>query len=420
MVDKQTLRGQTLLYYVLHTIKNGIKKLKNFHKAVLFICLLFAFLLVGAYAYSCSPGYIRPLVLLCVISYTILASLAILFIFGYQRGARKASTNLQRVGFVNAAGEPPLLISRIREKNIITLRFWGRGFPAAVWQDKQAIVQTALNMYILSIIDGNDQLETVITGVPATAGLLDIVHWEPHFLAADDFVLLLGEGPAGAVSIDLSKIPHWLIAAATGMGKSTLLLLLLQQSLAKGAEVAVIDWKRGVSYPPAIRQKCNFVVEDTALQSLLDAEIKEMERRIVFLAKIGYADISEYNLTSEHPLPRRIIIVDETSMILDPTGQSKEGKERISVWVSQFTAIARLGRAAGIHLIMATQRPDVTSIPGALKANLDGRICGHVADSTSSQVILDDGSAADLPAVPGRFILRDGSGVDKIFQAYYC
>ena len=112
-------------------------------------------------------------------------------------------------------------------------------------------------------------------------------------------------------------------------------------------------------------------------------------------------------------------ILDETSMILDTTGRDKEGKAAISVITNKLLAIGRLGRALGIHLLVATQRPDVGSVPGSLKAQLDGRICGHTADAQSSIVILDDGSAANLPAIPGRFIIRNGSGTDDIVQAYY-
>lgn len=101
------------------------------------------------------------------------------------------------------------------------------------------------------------------------------------------------------------------------------------------------------------------------------------------------------------------------------TGRDKEGKAAISVITNKLLAIGRLGRALGIHLLVATQRPDVGSVPGSLKAQLDGRICGHTADAQSSIVILDDGSAANLPAIPGRFIIRNGSETDDIVQAYY-
>lgn len=105
--------------------------------------------------------------------------------------------------------------------------------------------------------------------------------------------------------------------------------------------------------------------------------------------------------------------------IIYTTGRDKEGKAAISVITNKLLAIGRLGRALGIHLLVATQRPDVGSVPGSLKAQLDGRICGHTADAQSSIVILDDGSAANLPAIPGRFIIRNGSETDDIVQAYY-
>ena len=105
-------------------------------------------------------------------------------------------------------------------------------------------------------------------------------------------------------------------------------------------------------------------------------------------------------------------------MILDTTGRDKDGKAVVASITNKLLAIGRLGRALGIHLLVATQRPDVGSVPGSLKAQLDGRICGHTADAQSSIVILD-GSAANLPAIPGRFIIRNGSGSDEIIQAYY-
>lgn len=103
----------------------------------------------------------------------------------------------------------------------------------------------------------------------------------------------------------------------------------------------------------------------------------------------------------------------------DTTGRDKDGKAVVASITNKLLAIGRLGRALGIHLLVATQRPDVGSVPGSLKAQLDGRICGHTADAQSSIVILDDGSAAKLPAIPGRFIIRNGSGSDEIIQAYY-
>ena len=106
-------------------------------------------------------------------------------------------------------------------------------------------------------------------------------------------------------------------------------------------------------------------------------------------------------------------------MVLDSTGRGKQEKEAIATVTERLLRISRLGRAMGIHLVLSTQRCDVSSIPGSVKANLPGRLAGYAADLQSSMVLLDDGSAAKLPAIPGRFILRDACGEDRIFQAYF-
>ena len=102
--------------------------------------------------------------------------------------------------------------------------------------------------------------------------------------------------------------------------------------------------------------------------------------------------------------------------MLDKTGRSKEDKELLGQIENRLATIARQGRAFGVHLILATQRPDATVIPGQIRNNMDFRVCGR-ADSVLSQIILDNTSAADqIPKdTSGRFILHDGT----IFQAYW-
>lgn len=158
---------------------------------------------------------------------------------------------------------------------------------------------------------------------------------------------------------------------------------------------------------------------DAALEQMLDSVVHELNHRRTEFSIAGCANLEEYVQTTGEELHRIVVILDETSMILDTTGRDKDGKAVVASITNKLLAIGRLGRALGIHLLVATQRPDVGSVPGSLKAQLDGRICGHTADAQSSIVILDDGSAAKLPAIPGRFIIRNGSGSDEIIQAYY-
>lgn len=101
--------------------------------------------------------------------------------------------------------------------------------------------------------------------------------------------------------------------------------------------------------------------------------------------------------------------------MLDRTGVDSERKKLLGQIENRLSTIARLGRAFGIHLILATQRPDANIISGQIKNNMDFRVCGR-ADSVLSQIILDNTSAAEqIPKdARGRFILQDGT----VFQGY--
>lgn len=101
--------------------------------------------------------------------------------------------------------------------------------------------------------------------------------------------------------------------------------------------------------------------------------------------------------------------------MLDKTGLTKEQKGKVSLIESKLSVIARQGRAFGIHLILATQRPDANIISGQIRNNIDCRVCGR-ADNVLSQIILDSTAAAEqIPKdAAGLFLLYDGT----IFQAY--
>ena len=129
-------------------------------------------------------------------------------------------------------------------------------------------------------------------------------------------------------------------------------------------------------------------------------------------------NLETYNKIAKVALEHHVLLIDEASMIFDASGRSKEDKAMIAAIIEKVNEIGRIGRAYGVHLIICTQRPDVNSIPGSIKANLDGRIAGHTADNTSSMVVLDTADAARLPSIPGRFIIRDGGGIEQVFQAY--
>ena len=255
----------------------------------------------------------------------------------------------------------------------------------------------------------------LVYAVPAGDDLPEVLKWKASYLSPDSFVLVLGESYTGPVTVNLTHIPHILLGGSTGSGKSVLLKLLLMQALRKGAEVYIADFKGGVDFPKVWHEKCRMCFTEEDLCDTLDRLVEELERRKSALKALGCPNIDAYNEIAERPLQRLIFACDEVAEVLDKTGRSKEDKELLAQIENRLSTIARLGRAFGIHLILATQRPDANIIPGQIKNNMDFRVCGR-ADSVLSQIILDNTSAAEqIPKdARGRFITGDGI----VFQGY--
>ena len=229
------------------------------------------------------------------------------------------------------------------------------------------------------------------------------------------FVLVLGESLTGPVTVNLANIPHILLGGSTGSGKSVLLKLLLMQAVEKGAEVYIADFKGGVDFPRVWRQKCHMCFREDELLHTLDQLTAGLECRKKRLEETECKDLDTYNEATGEGLPRLVFACDEVAEMLDKTGADNERKKLLAQIENKLSTIARQGRAFGIHLILATQRPDATIIPGQIRNNMDFRVCGR-ADSVLSQIILDNTSAAEqIPKdARGRFITGDGT----VFQGY--
>ena len=241
------------------------------------------------------------------------------------------------------------------------------------------------------------------------------LEWKDSYLSPDSFVLPLGKSYTGPVTVNLAHIPHILLGGSTGSGKSVLLKLLLMQALHKGAEVYIADFKGGVAFPKVWHEKCRMCFTEEDLRETLDRLVEDLEHRKSAFKALGCPNIDAYNETEEQPLPRLIFACDEVAEVLDKTGVDSERKKLLAQIENKLSTIARQGRAFGIHLILATQRPDATIIPGQIRNNMDFRVCGR-ADSVLSQIILDNTSAAEqIPKdARGRFITGDGT----VFQGY--
>ena len=276
-------------------------------------------------------------------------------------------------------------------------------------------IEAALDVSIVKIIYGKSKSRVLVYAVPAQTRLPELLRWSDAYLSPDSFVLTLGESFTGPVTVNLAHIPHILLGGSTGSGKSVLLKLLLMQSLRKGAEVYIADFKGGVDFPKVWRQRCHMAFTEQDLLYILGQLVAVLEYRKGRLAETGCPDLDAYNEATGDNLPRLVFACDKVAEVLDKTGRSKEDKELLAQIENRLSTIARLGRAFGIHLILATQRPDANIIPGQIKNNMDFRVCGR-ADSVLSQIILDNTSAAEqIPKdARGRFITGDGT----VFQGY--
>ncbi len=209
----------------------------------------------------------------------------------------------------------------------------------------------------------------------------------------------LGKDIAGRpVVSDLAKMPHLLIAGATGSGKSvcinTIIMSFLFRATPEDLRLILIDPKRveltGYNNLPHL---LGSVVTDSesALENLYWA-VKEMERRYELLHDAGMRDINAYNEKAIQEnelekLPYIVIIIDEFADLILTSGKDIE---------LPITRLAQMARAVGIHLILATQRPSIKVITGIIKANFSARIAFQVSSKVDSRVILDQIGAERL------------------------
>ena len=206
--------------------------------------------------------------------------------------------------------------------------------------------------------------------------------------------IALGEDTGGnPVVTDLASLPHLLIAGATGSGKSVCLNSIVASLLftkpPDQLRIVMVDPKR-VELTPfnGIPHLLSPVIVDVdEVNPTLRALMAEMLRRYKLMEEIGTRNISGYNAKAKEPMPYLVLIVDELADLMMVGGFEIE---------QNLVRLAQLGRATGIHLVLATQRPSVNVVTGLLKANVPARVAFAVASQVDSRVILDTVGAEKL------------------------
>ncbi len=252
--------------------------------------------------------------------------------------------------------------------------------------------------------------------------LRDLLLSEDIRTAKSKLVFGLGKDIAGRpVVTDLARMPHLLIAGATGSGKSvcinTIIMSLILRTKPDDLRLILIDPKRVelAGYNELPHLIGSVVTEpDNALENMYWA-VKEMERRYELLQEVRVRDINGFNERVEEEgefekLPYIIVIVDEFADLIMTSGKDIE---------LPITRLAQMARAVGIHLILATQRPSIKVITGIIKANFPARIAFQVSSRVDSRVILDMIGAERLLGNGDMLFLPPGKAVpERIHGAF--
>ena len=220
---------------------------------------------------------------------------------------------------------------------------------------------------------------------------------------------------------DIAKLPHLLIAGTTGSGKSvcmnTLIVSLLYKSKPEDVRLIMVDPKMvelGV-YNGIPHLLIPVVTDPKKAAGALQWTVTEMMRRYRLMSDAGVRDLESYNKTvendpDEEKMPKIVVVIDELADLM--LVAAKEVEESIC-------RIAQMGRASGIHLIIATQRPSSDVITGLMKANIPSRIAFAVASAMESRIILDGGGAEKLVGKGDMLFAPLGLGRPKRVQGCF-
>lgn len=246
----------------------------------------------------------------------------------------------------------------------------------------------------------------------------DLLSTDKYQKSADKLSIALGLDVVGNISMaNLAKMPHLLIAGATGAGKSvginTIIASILYNATPEEVRFLMIDPKRiELSGYEGIPHLLHPVVVDPKMASrALNWAVKEMERRYKLLEEAKVKSFDSYNRHNEdEKLPYIVIIVDELADLMMVASKDVE---------ASIARLAQMARAAGMHLILATQRPSVDVLTGLIKANFPTRISFKVSSKIDSRTILDTGGAESLLGMGDMLFLPPGaSKIDRIHGAF--
>ena len=289
-------------------------------------------------------------------------------------------------------------------------------------EDDLALALEAMSIRIIAPIPGRSVVGFEIANKKRQPVLLSELLNSPLFKQFSGHIpLALGKDTIGnSVVVDLVTMPHLLVAGSTGSGKSvalnTMLISMLYRCKPEDLKLLLIDPKRleFASYADIPHLLFPIITDPQRAVLSLKWVVKTMEERYEHMAACGVRNIFEYQQMSQQEptlerMPLIVVMIDELSDLMMTAGKEVEG---------YIARIAQMARAAGIHLVVATQRPSVDVITGLIKVNFPSRISFRVTSKADSRTILDVGGADKLLGKGDMLFMDSGSGLKRIHGGY--
>lgn len=347
-------------------------------------------------------------------------------------GNRKLSAALETAGIVGQDGRPPMLLYKYKD-NVGYEIYKFRGLVKfSEWKKKKEDIETNLNISIKEIKQGKRKDEVILKTVPGVLVMPGgtgeekteeerkkvTLYWNDNVIKEKDNLVSIGRNEVEEIVVDFDADPHFLVAGATGSGKSVTIRSIVWQFLVRGHKGFFVDFKGGLEYSDGYKRYGETIIDRPKLLEVLKTLVKENELRQKALLEVGAKNINQYNKKSSKKMYRVLLVIDELAEVIDPNSVPKEEKEIADEISGILSSFGRVARATGIHMIFGIQRPDANVVNGQIRSNVTGRICGRVPSGKASEIVLDDPSAASLPKVKGRMIYQNAGEMIE-FQGYF-
>lgn len=336
----------------------------------------------------------------------------------------------QNSGLKNSTGKlPTFIFDKPLDEYTRRMRLSRACLPESQFVAAKESLESAMQVFIDEIKE-NRECGTVdivysshaIPKVVKFSGLAEV--------GPDRFVI--GETRARKIMVSLDEIPHFLVGGQSGGGKSTFLRQLITTLYLnnKTYKFVLMDLKDGLEFQLFNRLERVSVADkvSTAIHYLTKLE-RQLKSRMEFLKAVECKDITAF---LEKPLERRkelelqhnkgelfsrtIVVIDEAAALF-MAGDKAQAKQ-VQKAKAHTILLAAQGRAVGIHIIIATQRPEVRAVDGQIKGNLSGAIAFQMPNHASSMTILDNGRAAQLSQIKGRAIWKSGLEMVELQTPY--